>query len=160
MKGPSSPGVVFTAGYEGVSLPALIAALQAAGVSHVADVRQLPLSRRAGFSKRMLGASLEAEGIGYTHFKQLGTPKEGRIANKEGRLADFWSIVDGSLARPEALTERAALEELSDRETVCVLCFCGNEQRCHRWRIRGWFEAKGVEVRGVLQGQTPLDEGP
>ena len=150
MSNPPSSGPLFTAGYEGVSLPALIAALQTAGVSHVADVRQLPLSRRAGFSKRMLGASLEAEGIGYTHFKQLGTPKEGRIANKEGRLAEFWGIVDGSLARPEALMERAALEELSARERVCVLCFCGNEQRCHRWRIRGWFEAKGVDVRGVF----------
>jgi uncharacterized protein (DUF488 family) len=132
-----------------VSLPALIAALQGAGVSHVADVRQLPLSRRAGFSKRMLDASLEAEGISYSHFKQLGTPKEGRVANKEGRLADFWGIVDASLARPEALMERAALEALCAQERVCVLCFCRNEQRCHRWRIRGWFEAQGVEVRGL-----------
>jgi uncharacterized protein (DUF488 family) len=140
---------VFTAGYEGVSLPALIAALQAAGVTHVADVRQLPLSRRAGFSKRMLGASLEAEGIGYTHYKQLGTPKEGRIANKEGRLEAFWGIVDASLARPEALLERAALFEAAAAETTCVLCFCGNEQRCHRWRLRGFLEAQGHNVVGL-----------
>jgi hypothetical protein len=32
--------------------------------------------------------------------KELGPPKEGRIANKEGRLADFWGIVDASLGRP------------------------------------------------------------
>ncbi len=93
-------GALFTAGYEGVGLRALNAALQGVGVSPVADARQLPLSRRAGFSKRMLEASPAAEGIGCTHLKELGPPKEGRIANKEGRLADFWGIVDASLGRP------------------------------------------------------------
>jgi uncharacterized protein (DUF488 family) len=141
---------VFSAGYEGVSLPALITALHAAGVTHVADVRQLPLSRGAGFSKRMLAASLEAEGIGYTHFKALGTPKEGRSANKEGRLADFWAIVDEALARPEALLAWQVLEGLAAAEATCMLCFCGNEQRCHRLRLRSRFEAKGVEVRGLV----------
>ncbi|MFZ4121064.1 MAG: DUF488 family protein [Caulobacterales bacterium] len=146
-------GIVFTAGYQGVSLPTLIGALQRAKVTEVADVRQLPLSRRAGFSKRMLEASLAAEGIGYTHFKELGTPKEGRSANNEGRIADFWAIVERSLARPEAVLQWQALRTQASTALSCLVCFCENEERCHRLRLRGLFEAEGVEVRAL-----PLDD--
>ena len=59
----------------------MIATLRAAGVQTVLDVRDRPLSRRAGFSKKSLAASLEAAGIGYVHLRALGTPPEGREAN-------------------------------------------------------------------------------
>lgn len=136
-------GTVYSIGYERLSLPALIAALHAAGVRHVADVRQLPLSRRAGFSKRMLGASLEAGGIGYTHFRALGTPKEGRIANRAGRMDAFWAIVDGALADPKAVAAQAELESLAAAQPTAVLCFCADESHCHRARVLDALVARG-----------------
>jgi len=45
------------------------------------DVRAVPLSRKAGFSKRVLGPSVEARGIQYVHDRNLGTPKAGRDAS-------------------------------------------------------------------------------
>ncbi|NWM00773.1 DUF488 domain-containing protein, partial [Klebsiella pneumoniae] len=65
---------VFTIGYEATTMDAFIAALRAAGVERVIDVRAVPLSRRPGFSKNILAASLKAAGIDYVLLKNLGTP--------------------------------------------------------------------------------------
>ena len=65
--------------------PELIAALQAAGVEQVIDVRAVPLSRKPGFSKNVLAAGLKEAGIDYVHLKALGTPPAGREAARKGR---------------------------------------------------------------------------
>ncbi|MBM3927915.1 MAG: DUF488 domain-containing protein, partial [Sphingomonadales bacterium] len=56
---------IYTIGYEGATQGEVIAALERAGVKRVIDVRQLPLSRRPGFSKSSLAASLAERGIDY-----------------------------------------------------------------------------------------------
>src|SRR4051812_10001534 len=83
---------LYTIGYEGASVPSVINALKAAGAHTLIDVRDLPRSRRAGFSKGTLKASLEEAGLAYVHLKGLGTPAEGREANRAGRMAQFWKI--------------------------------------------------------------------
>lgn len=75
---------IWTIGYEGATQAALIAALRQANVELLADIRYLPLSRRPGFSKSGLKAAAEDAGIAYRHFKQLGTPPEGREAARRG----------------------------------------------------------------------------
>lgn len=47
---PHTP-TLFTLGYEGLVIDAFIARLQAAQVKTVVDVRELPLSRKKGFSE-------------------------------------------------------------------------------------------------------------
>ncbi len=49
---------LFTIGYEGLSQKEFIATLAAAKVRIVFDVRELPLSRKPGFSKRGLADAL------------------------------------------------------------------------------------------------------
>lgn len=49
--------------------------LQATGIKRVVDARQLPLSRRRGFSKSGLGAALADTGIRYEHAPELRNPK-------------------------------------------------------------------------------------
>ena len=66
---------LFTIGYEGATQADVIARLKTAGVQTLVDVRAVAASRRAGFSKTILGESLKAEGIGYVHLRGLGTPK-------------------------------------------------------------------------------------
>ena len=66
-----------TIGYESATLDAVIGRLKTAGVELVIDVRAVAASRRAGFSKTLLGASLNAAGIDYRHLRGLGTPKPG-----------------------------------------------------------------------------------
>lgn len=145
----SAAPVVWSAGYEAASLPGLIAALQAAGVSLVCDVRQLPLSRRAGFSKTMLAASLNEAGIAYRHFKALGTPKAGRTANREGRMDAFWEIVDHALAEPAALLAMEDLAQAAAEQPAVVLCYCGDESHCHRARVLDQLRARGFAVKAL-----------
>ena len=50
---------IFTIGYEGATVAEFLSALQRAGVERVIDIRAIANSRRPGFSKNSLRASLE-----------------------------------------------------------------------------------------------------
>src|SRR5689334_7703139 len=65
---------LFTIGYEGRALDELIAVLAANQIDRVIDVRELPLSRRRGFSKTPLGTALVGAGIEYVHMREAGNP--------------------------------------------------------------------------------------
>ena len=91
-----------TIGYEASTQDAVIARLKAAGVELLVDVRAVAASRRAGFSKTLLAASLAEAGIGYVHLRQLGTPKPGREAARKGRIAEMTAIFEEHLAEPDA----------------------------------------------------------
>lgn len=133
---------IHTVGYERTGFPAFLDALQEAGVEMVIDVRELPNSRRAGFSKNMLKANLATASIEYVHLKALGTPKAGRTAHRSGDMAGFWRIVDDALERPEA---RLALEHaamLARSKRACLMCFEHDWRECHRARVCALLEAE------------------
>jgi uncharacterized protein (DUF488 family) len=128
-------GEVFTIGYERGSLAQVIAALQAARIDTLVDVRALANSRRAGFSKGMLSASLEAAGIEYRHMKALGTPKPGREASRRGDLETFERIVNAALDEPAAQLALAELGEMAGARRVCLLCLEHDVRYCHRRHV-------------------------
>ena len=123
---------IFTIGYEGATVPEFLAALQAAGVAQVIDVRQLPLSRRPGFSKTPLAAELAEVGIGYVHLRALGTPKPGRDAAKRGDRATLEAVYASQLALPEAQAEGAKMLALAGEKPSALLCFERDPAVCHR----------------------------
>jgi len=126
---------LYLIGYEKVNLAEFLATLGHAGVAAVVDVRDLPLSRRAGFSKRQLRAGVEGAGMRYVHLRALGTPPEGREANKRRQWNRFWRIVDAKLATAEA---EHALEELAGiaaAAPTCLVCYEADWRICHRRRI-------------------------
>ena len=123
---------IFTIGYEGATVPEFLAALTAAGVARVIDVRQLPLSRRPGFSKSPLAGALAEAGIGYVHLKALGTPKPGRDAAKKGDRATLEKVYSGQLELPEAQAEGAKMLALAEEMPSALLCFERDPAVCHR----------------------------
>lgn len=123
---------IFTIGYEGATVPEFIAALGAAGVERVIDVRALPLSRRPGFSKSPLRAALAEAGIDYVHLKALGTPAEGRTAARAGRHADMERIYAGQLELPEAMAQSAQMLDLASEKPSALLCMEREPKHCHR----------------------------
>jgi uncharacterized protein (DUF488 family) len=77
---------LFTIGYEGHPTPgSMVTTLQGADVERLLDVRELPLSRRRGFSKTLLSATLAEHGIRYDHERALGNPKVHRPFERAGR---------------------------------------------------------------------------
>ncbi|SEQ91526.1 DUF488 domain-containing protein [Sphingobium sp. YR768] len=123
---------IFTIGYEGTTQPALIAALQAAGVRLLADVRAVPLSRRPGFSKNILAAGLREAGIDYVGLKALGTPAEGREAARKGQHARLAEIYTRQLDLPEAIVQAEQLKDMAAEIPTALLCFERDPSGCHR----------------------------
>ncbi len=123
---------IYTIGYECVTQAAVIDALQGAGVELLADIRFLPLSRRPGFSKSSLRAAAEEAGIAYRHFKQLGTPAEGRAAARRGDHAELSRIYAGQLELPEAMAQMGELRDVAGRQSVALLCYERDAGECHR----------------------------
>lgn len=123
---------IFTIGYEGATQAELIAALQAARVDLLADIRAVPLSRRPGFSKNVLANGLRDAGIDYVGLKALGTPAEGREAARRGDHATLARVYAGQLEMPEAMAQGAQLRALAAERPTALLCFEREPVGCHR----------------------------
>jgi uncharacterized protein (DUF488 family) len=123
---------IATIGYETATLPDVIARLRGAGVELVLDVRAVASSRRAGFSKTLLAASLGEAGIGYQHLRDLGTPKAGRQAARAGRITEMHAIFEGHMQAPEAQIALARAIEASLAQRSCLLCYEDDPAGCHR----------------------------
>ena len=121
-----------TIGYESAAQDAVIDRLKRAGVEVLIDVRAVAASRRAGFSKGVLAASLQAAGIDYVHLRQLGTPKTGRDAARAGRIAEMHAIYEDHLREPAAQLELARAAEIAGARKAALLCYEADVSRCHR----------------------------
>lgn len=139
---------IFTIGYEGARIDAFVAALKRAGVDWLVDVRAVAVSRRPGFSKTALRQRLEAEGIGYVHFRDLGDPKPGREAARAGRYREFEAIYDAHLATPPAGMALVEVGDLARRSSAALMCFEADPLHCHRTVIARRL-AKALNLRIV-----------
>lgn len=128
--------VLFTIGYEQAKPAAVLRELKRTRVDLLVDTRAVAASRRPGFSKRQLAASLDEAGIAYLHLQKLGTPAEGRQAARAGDLDTLWRIYDAHIKTAdahEALDELLALIKSGKR--IALLCYCRDPKTCHRSRI-------------------------
>jgi uncharacterized protein (DUF488 family) len=147
---------LFTLGYEGVSLEAFIACLKKAGMRQVLDIRELPLSRKRGFSKNALAATLHEVGIGYSHIPALGCPRPIRNRYKaDGDWRAYVKAFSAYLAgQEEALAEIARIAEMTN---ACLVCFEADFNRCHRSIVaRAATGAEGPQaIHLTIKGATP-----
>jgi uncharacterized protein (DUF488 family) len=138
-----------TIGYERRTQAELVDALAAADVTLLADVRELPLSRRRGFSKTALASAVEAAGIEYRHLRPLGNPKPARDAWKRGDAtagrAGYLAHLDDVPGDVAALAARAA------QGGVCLLCVEHDPASCHRTLLAEALRdvLGGLEVRDL-----------
>lgn len=123
---------LYTIGYERVGQIDFIAALKAAKIKTLVDVREVANSRRAGFSKKSLAAALDEAGIAYIHMKSLGTPKLGREAARRGDTKTMTRIYEAKLVEPEAQLGLAETADLAKRGRTCIMCLEHDWRECHR----------------------------
>jgi uncharacterized protein (DUF488 family) len=136
-----------TIGYERATLDEVIGRLKAVGVEIVLDVRAVASSRRAGFSKTLLGASLAQAGVDYLHLRALGTPKAGRQAAHAGRTQEMRRIYEEHLQAPEAQLALAVATQLAEARRAALLCYEADAADCHRRIIADRIQAAtGCEV--------------
>ena len=130
--GASGPAGLLTTGYEAETLDATLARLLGHGVEVLVDVRAIAQSRKPGFSKTLLSASLEARGIGYLHLRGLGTPKPGRIAARAGDVDGLHRIFGEHMRTEVARHDLASLAILATWRRCCLFCFERDHAACHR----------------------------
>lgn len=121
---------IFTIGYEGASIVDFISTLKSSQISVVLDIREIPLSRRKGFSKQALSQALAASGIDYLHERALGSPKTIRDAlHRDKDYKKFFRLFEDYLD-----TRQALLNDLAERlnDNVALLCYERDPNLCHR----------------------------
>jgi uncharacterized protein (DUF488 family) len=122
---------LYTIGYEGRSPDELLAILSHSGVTRLADVRQMPLSRKPGFSKSALSVLLESHGMEYFGFPKLGTP--AAIRDRYKNDGDFVRLRRGYLAHLRTQeSEIGRLYDLVAQVGCALLCFERDPTKCHR----------------------------
>ena len=158
---PATAAVLFTIGYEKARLADVVATLVEAGVETLIDVRDRPISRRPGFSKRQLAATLEEAGIRYVGLTALGTPPEGREAGRRRDWDRFWHIVGERLSSAEAELAFHEAAQTARGGASCLLCYEADWRSCHRRRVaeilaeRHGFTVRHLAVRdGTEEPET------
>ena len=140
---------LFTIGYEGASIEDFVGTLQSMGVDLLLDVRELPISRRAGFSKRSLQQHLADAGIDYQHERSLGSPKPVRDELKRtGNYETFFRKFDIHLRSQQETLDRLTTDL---RGSVALMCFERDYRECHRSAV--------ARELGNLAGLKPVHIG-
>ena len=122
---------IYTVGYEGLESEEFLWQLRRARVRVVVDVRDVPLSRKRGFSKTALAQTLSCAEIDYQHVRSLGCPKPIRDQYRADRNWNAYTIAFMKHLRQQtqAVSELAGLCE---ERAAALLCYEADAGLCHR----------------------------
>jgi len=122
---------LYTIGYEGLSIDAFMSLLRENDIETVVDVRELPLSRKPGFSKKTLENLLNLSGREYVHMVDLGCPKP--IRDRYRIDADWKRYTVGFLKYLDTQQDVIAeLSTLAASSNCALLCYEADYNFCHR----------------------------
>lgn len=118
--------IVLSIGYEQRNVTEFIDLMKEYLVEEVLDVRQIPNSRKPGFSKKKLQNSLNQVGIEYVHIPLAGNPYHKEKKDLTRCLQLYRCYLE---ANPEIVT---LVEKQSTGKTVAILCYERKHENCHR----------------------------
>lgn len=140
---------VHTIGYEGLDIQAFMSLLAEHGIETVVDIRELPLSRKPGFSKKALAKVLNLSGLEYVHMVALGCPKQVRNRYRED---GNWERYVESFSK-HLHTHKAAIDELSvlvASSNCALLCYEADFNLCHRSIVASAVrDACGADIKHI-----------
>jgi len=156
---------MWTIGHSTRTIDEFISLLKENGVTLLVDVRAWPGSKRyPQFNKDALAESLNAHGIRYEHFPELGGKRKSKpdSRNTAWRNASFRGYADYmeteqfqkgverllAFARSGGLGSRRNERDGGEAVTPCAIAIMCAEAvwwRCHRSLIADYLKARGVE---------------
>ena len=144
---------IWTIGHSIRTIDDFISLLEENEINVLVDVRAWPGSKRyPQFNKDALAESLNAHGIGYQHFPELGGKRKSKpdSRNTAWRNASFRGYADYM----ETEQFQKGIERLLDvavkAGAIAIMCAEAVWWRCHRSLIADYLKARGVEVLHVL----------
>jgi uncharacterized protein (DUF488 family) len=135
---------IVSIGYERRSFDELLKELRKHKVTRLVDVRELPLSRRKGFSKGALSASLEENGIQYEHIRVAGNPYRKDYDDIEPCLKRYARHLKQNPSIVESVTA-----EFSGA-TCAILCYERDHTHCHRSVLIDAIKQKDNQIHLVI----------
>ena len=123
--------MLYTIGYESKNVDDLISQLKSHDISTLVDVREIPISRKKGFSKAIFSEYLNKNGIEYIHLKRLGSPKNIRKELKQNK--DYFSFFKKYLEYIKL--HRSIINDLYKiilEKDCCIMCYEDLPIKCHR----------------------------
>ena len=151
---------IWTIGHSTRTADEFLDLLRAQTIGGLADVRTIPRSRRhPHFGREALDARLEAEGIEYRHFPELGGLRKPRRESPNGawKNESFRGYADHMMT-PGFESAVDELLQFAGQRNVAVMCAEAVWWRCHRMLLSDALVARGVEVQHImsLRGATAL----
>jgi len=125
--------VLFTVGYEGISLEEYLVRLLKNDVKVLVDVRNNPLSMKYGFSKSQLRKYCVSLGIEYVHIPEVGIQSDQRKELNTQRDYDklFADYRKNNLSKTTQ-SQNEILKLLKQHKRIALTCFEANICQCHR----------------------------
>jgi uncharacterized protein (DUF488 family) len=125
--------ILFTIGYEGISLEEYLNRLLKNDVKVLVDVRNNPLSMKYGFSKSLLKRNCESLGIQYMHFPEVGIQSEHRQElNIQSDYDKLFERYRSDILSKMLTTQNTILDILKQHKRIALTCFEANIYQCHR----------------------------
>lgn len=132
----SNKTILFTIGYEGISLENYLQKMIRNQVKLLVDVRRNPLSMKFGFSKKLLSRYCNSLGIDYIHFPELGIASSQRqsLENKVDREILFEEYRNTTLQETFE-TQNKLYSLLRKYQRIALTCFEAEPGQCHRMHL-------------------------
>ncbi len=142
--------ILFTIGYEGISLENYLTRLLNNDVKVLVDVRNNPQSMKYGFSKNKLKKYCQSLGIKYIHYPEVGIKSQQRQDLNSQADYDrlFETYKKENLSETKA-TQIAILNILKQYERIALTCFESNICQCHRKHL-----AESIELLPGFEYET------
>jgi len=129
----SNKTILYTIGYEGVSLEEYLNKLILNDINVLCDVRKNPISMKFGFSKVQLKKACEGLGIEYVHIPDFGIDSDKRQElNTQLDYNNLFALYRSSTLNETKEKQEALLALLIERKRVALTCFEANVCQCHR----------------------------
>ena len=153
---------IWTIGHSTRGIDEFISLLKENQIKLLIDVRAFPGSKRyPQFNREALAKSLNAHGIRYEHFPELGGKRKSRpdSRNTAWRNASFRGYADYMETEQFQKGIERLLEIASEAGPTAVMCAEAVWWRCHRSLISDYLKAPGVEVLHIL-GANKVEPHP
>lgn len=125
--------ILYTIGYEGISLEEYLNRLIKNDVKVLVDVRNNPLSMKFGFSKKQLKAFCENLGIDYVHIPEVGIQSDQRQElNTQKDYDNLFEIYKKQNLQKTISQQQEILRLLKEKKRIALTCFESNICQCHR----------------------------
>ena len=153
---------IWTIGHSTRAIDEFISLLEENEIKLLVDVRAWPGSKRyPQFNKDTLAESLNAHGIRYEHFPELGGKRKSKpdSRNTAWRNASFRGYADYMETKQFQKGIERLLGVAAEAGPTAIMCAEAVWWRCHRSLIADYLKARGVEVLHVL-GANKVEPHP